>query len=467
MISVDEARNKILDHIKILEVTKVPLLQSVGQALAENIISSINIPPFDNSAMDGYAVIAADTKGASKESPAKLQVLEDLAAGYVSEKELINGTAIRIMTGAPVPKGADGVVMVEETESFNGIANIFKEARTGQNIRLAGEDVTEGETVLCKGKTIRASDVGLLASLGVAEVKVRRKPVIAIVSTGDELVDINQPLAPGKIRNSNAYALAASVMEAGAEPLIIGIARDTVEDVSSKINQGLERADMLITSGGVSVGDYDMVKNVLEEMGKMVFWKVAMKPAKPLAFGIIQDKPIFGLPGNPSSSMISFEQFVRCSIKKMAGHTYILRPTIKVVTDSNIKKKLGRRYFMRVKLYRKGANVFAGLSGAQGSGMLKTMTRAQGLLVVPEDIGDVAAGTKLEAQLLYSDEMEYLQSADTDLREELENRAESGKVSCMDALRLAEDLEKDPNKVGKTANLIGIKIGNCMLGCFK
>lgn len=466
MISVEEAREKILSHIELLETAKVPLLESVGHALAEDIISDINIPPFNNSAMDGFAVIALDVKGASKESPATLKVIEDLAAGYVSKNKVTSGTAIRIMTGAPVPEGADAVVMVEETESKDGQVRIYKEAVAGQNIRIAGEDVAQDETVLAIGKPIRASDIGLLASLGRAEITVRRKPKVAIVSTGDELVDIHQPLAPGKIRNSNAYALASLVTEAGGEAHIIGIAKDTVDDVTSKINEGLQTADMVITSGGVSVGDFDMVKDVLQEMGEMVFWKVAMKPAKPLAFGVIKGKPIFGLPGNPSSSMISFEQFTRCSIKKMAGHTHIMRPTVTVITDADIKKKPGRRYFMRVKLYKKGLNIYAGLSGAQGSGMIKTMTRAQALLIVPEDTGNVKAGSKLQAQLLYTDEIDVVSPGGT-LDETLGSLSEDGKIDCKEALMLAESHETDSKTVGKKANLQDIKIKNCMLGCFK
>lgn len=466
MISVDEARNQILSHIELLETVKVPLLESIGSALAENIVSDINIPPFNNSAMDGYAVIAADIKGASKESPATLKVIEDLAAGYVSKNRVTSGTAIRIMTGAPAPEGADAVVMVEETDSKNGQVNIYKEAAAGQNIRIAGEDIAENETVLPAGKTIRASDIGLLASLGKAEITVRRRPKVAIVSTGDELVNIDQPLAPGKIRNSNAYALASLVTEAGGEANIIGIAKDTVADVTSKINEGLKTADMVLTSGGVSVGDYDMVKDVLQEMGEMVFWKVAMKPAKPLAFGVIRGKPVFGLPGNPSSSMISFEQFVRCSIKKMAGHIHIMRPSITVIADSDIKKKPGRRYFMRVRLYKKGTNIFAGLSGAQGSGMIKTMTRAQGLLVVPEDASNVRAGTKLQAQLLYTDEIEIVNS-DGDIDESLAGISKEGNIDCREALQLSESIDVDSKIIGKKANLKGVKIKNCMLGCFK
>lgn len=468
MISVDEAREKILEHIQILGVQFVGLIDSLGCALAEDIISDINVPPFNNSAMDGYAIIATDSKGATPDNPIKLKVIEDIAAGYVGKTKVKNGTAIRIMTGAPMPEGADTVIMVEKTSPQNSWVNIYEEVTKGVNIRLAGEDVKRGETVLQQGKTIRAADIGMLATLGISEVKIKRVPHVAIISTGDELVEIDEELKPGKIRNSNAYSIAAQVIEAGGEPIIIGIARDTAQDITDKINMGIQSADMLITSGGVSVGDYDIVKDVLQNAGEMIFWKVAMKPAKPLAFGIIQNKPVFGLPGNPSSSMISFEQFVRPSIKKMAGHSQIIRPVISTVIDSDIKKKPGRKYFIRVKLYRKGHNLHAVLSGGQGSGMIKSTTKAQGLLIVPEEAGNIPAGARLDVQLLYPDDMGLSgteRHVDT-LKEAIKKKLNSSQISCEEALQIADLAGKDPSEVGKTANELKIKIKKCMLSCF-
>lgn len=468
MISVDEAREKILEHIQTLKVQSVNLMDSLGCALAGDITSNINVPPFDNSAMDGYAIIAADSKGATRENPVKLKVSEDIAAGYVGKTKVENGTAIRIMTGAPMPEGADTVIMVEKTSPQNGWVNIFEEVKKGENIRLAGEDVKKGEIVINRGKTIRAADIGMLATLGISKVEVRKAPRVAIISTGDELVEIDEELSPGKIRNSNAYSIAAQVIEAGGDPVIIGIARDTAQDIAEKINAGVSSADVLITSGGVSVGDYDIVKDVLQNAGEMIFWKVAMKPAKPLAFGIIQNKPVFGLPGNPSSSMISFEQFVRPSIKKMAGHDHILRPVVSAVVDSDIKKKPGRKYFIRVKLYRRGHNLHADLSGGQGSGMIKSMTKAQGLLIVPEEAANIPASTKLDVQVLYPDDMDLSDTGEQTgaVEETIKKKSGSSQISCEEALQIADITGKDPSEIGKTANELRIKIKKCMLGCF-
>ncbi|MHB0976626.1 MAG: molybdopterin molybdotransferase MoeA [Candidatus Aquicultorales bacterium] len=399
MINVDEALVEILDNIKRLPAEEVPVLDALGRTLDEDVLSGIDIPPFDNSAMDGYAVRAEDVAEATESRPAVLQVLEDLAAGYVASNSIGRGEAVRIMTGAPLPAGADAVVMVERTERSDGQVAVRKPVVRSENVRYAGEDVRAGEIVLGRGKTLKPGDIGMLASVGRASVKAVRRPRVAILSTGDELVGIDEPLAPGKIRNSNAYSLAAQAMEAGAVPVLLGIARDTREDLVAKITAGLE-ADMVLTSGGVSVGDYDLVKQVLGEMGEMVFWKVAMKPAKPLAFGLIEGKPLFGLPGNPTSSMVSFEQFVRPSLLKMSGKTRLTRPVIEVVVDEKIVKKPERRHFLRAILERHDDGVHAKLTGSQGSGILKSMTLADAFLIVPEGVSVVEPGERLKAQLL-------------------------------------------------------------------
>lgn len=403
MVGVDQALERILDSIIVLPSEDVPLLQALGRILAKEVRSGIDVPPFDNSAMDGYAVRSADVRGASDKAPVVLRVLEDLAAGYVAAGKVQEGQAIRIMTGAPMPIGADTVVMVEATEKTDDGVKIFKPAKPGENVRYVGEDIAKGSIALAKGKVVRPGDIGILATLGKQSVSIVKQPNIAILSTGDELVEIEEPLAPGKIRNSNAYALAGQIVEAGGKPIILGIARDRREDLIDKVQSGLN-VDMLVTSGGVSVGDYDLVKAVLAELGDIAFMEVAMKPAKSLAFGLIQSKPVFGLPGNPASSMISFERFVRPAILKMGGRTDLFRPRIEVVVDDRIKKKLGRRNFLRVIVEQRNGKVHARLTGAQGSAMLTSMSLSNALLIVPEEIAVVEPGDRLTAEVLY----EYL-----------------------------------------------------------
>ena len=403
-ISVDDAKKRILDAVHVLDEQTVSLMDALGRTLNEDVYAKDAIPPFNNSAMDGYALRYADIEGATEDAPAELRVLEDLPAGSVATQPIGAGEAIRIMTGAPVPDGADAVVMVEKTEKGDGVVKIFTDSWDGQNIRMAGEDVAEGDHILHKGKLLHAGDIGMLASLGYPEVKVIPKPIIAVISTGDELIDVGEELRPGKIRNSNAYSLASQVLEAGAEVRIIGIARDTEEDIREKINQAFD-ADAIVTSGGVSVGDYDMVKKILDNMGQMLFWKVQQKPAKPLAFGVIEGKPLFGLPGNPTSSMVSFEQFARPAIQKMAGRKVVARQHVNVTIADDIKKRAGLRYFMRVVLTRgDDGGLIASLAGSQSSGALRSMTRAHGLLVLPEELDKVTAGDPGVVQVLYPED---------------------------------------------------------------
>lgn len=472
MISVDEALKNIIKDIKVLQPREVGIMDSLGLVLAEDVYSPIDIPLFDNSAMDGYALIDTDIASATKEAPVILDVIADVAAGYVSEKKITNGQAIRIMTGASVPDGANAVIMVEKTEKQNGKVKIFQPVKKHENIRFAGEDVKNGEMILSEGKVLRAADVGLLATIGKNKVKAYPKPKVAIISTGDELVEIDKPLLPGKIRNSNAYSLASLVCENGGVPIVLGIAKDTAEQVSAKVKEGLKVADILVTSGGVSVGDYDMVKNVLNSLGEMLFWKVAMKPAKPLAFGMIDGKPMFGLPGNPTSSMVSFEQFVMPAILKMGGRKKITRPKIKAILTDDIKKKPGRRNFVRVDLVCRDNMYFASLSGGQGSGMLKSMTRAQGLLILPEDTEDAKASEVYDVQVLYPEDIRYLSKNNNamdkiKLSEIIKENQRDMILSCAEALKLANTLGENPKKIGEIANELNIKIRNCMLGCFK
>ena len=400
MISVEAALETILSHIQPLGFEKVSLLEAQGRVIAEDIYASRDIPPLDNSAMDGYAVRSEDIQQASSGHSVRLEIIEDLPAGSVSRKTVGKGEAIRIMTGAPIPRGADTVVQVEDTAKEDRYTQIFRAVPLGENIRRAGEDVGKGDRVISKGDFIRPAEVGMLASVGRSFVSVYQRPHVAILCTGEELVDVDGELEEGKIVSSNSYTLAAQVKDAGAIPLQLGIARDRKEDIEQKLRQGI-RADVLISSAGISVGDYDLVKDVLKDLGmEMVFWKVAMKPGKPLAFGTIGGKPAFGLPGNPVSSMVSFEQFVRPSLLKMMGYQQLFRPTIEAILKEDIRKEPGRRHYMRAVVSFERDRYFVTTTGAQGSGMLISMVRANGLVIIPENQEKVRAGEKVLVQLL-------------------------------------------------------------------
>jgi len=407
MISVDEALEYVLKHFEPLEPEEVEILDTLDRVLAEDVYSDMDVPPFDNSAMDGYAVQAADTVGASSETPVLLQVIGDLAAGYTTELVVKPGTAIRIMTGAPLPAGADAVVRFEETseglagrEGAGDGVGVFSQVVIRKNVRLAGEDIREGELVLAEGTVLRAQEIGVLASLGRARIRVIRRPRVAILATGDELIAIDQPLAPGKIRSSNEYSNAALVQRYGGIPIRLGIARDDVGELTAKIHEGLaQEVDLFLTSAGVSVGDYDVVKDVLSAEGEMHFWQVQMKPGKPLAFGEIQGVPLLGLAGNPVSAMVSFEQFARPAILKMLGKTCLRKPTVEAVLEEDVESS-GRRNFKRAVITRRGGEYYASVTGPQGSGILTSMVKASGLAIIPEGIRQMKAGERVTVQML-------------------------------------------------------------------
>ncbi|HOD36017.1 MAG TPA: molybdopterin molybdotransferase MoeA [Syntrophales bacterium] len=399
MISVDKALEQILGAIHTLGLEKVPILDALGRVLGQDVTSDRDIPPLPNSAMDGYALRFEDTRGASREKPAVLTVVDDVRAGRISKKTIRRGHAVRIMTGAPIPKGADAVTRVEDTEKDGDRVRVFAPAKKGLDIRPAGEDVKKGELVIPKGKVIRPAEVGMLAALNRSDVTVHRRPKVAILSTGDELVDLGGDPAPGMIMNSNSYSLAAQVAECGAVPLRLGIARDTREDLMSKF-EAARGADLIVTSGGVSVGDYDLVKDVMGELGAMRFWRVAMRPGRPLAFGAIKGTPLFGLPGNPVSVMVSFEQFVRPAILKMSGFKNLFRVTVKALLKENLEKVAGLRFFLRAVVEWKDGKYYAVTTGEQGSGILKSMVKANGLIILPEDVTSMKAGDEVTVQLL-------------------------------------------------------------------
>ncbi len=411
MVSVEQALEEILSAVEVLEAERKPILDCLGQVLAEDVYSTIDIPPGDNSAMDGYAVIAGDTRRARKSSPKVLSVIGEVAAGSISPKRVTAGTAIRIMTGAALPEGADAVVPFEDTDEVARKSSrgdllqigILRPVEEGRNVRRKGEDIAAGALALKKGTVLRPQEIGVLASLGHPLAPVIRRPVVSVLATGDELAEIDQPLSPGRIYNSNTYTIAAAVRRYGGIARILGIGRDSVPALKEKIEEGLD-SDLLITSGGVSRGDYDVVKDVLVKYGEIGLWTVCMKPGKPSAFGVIttgeRKVPLLGLPGNPVSSMVTFEQFARPAILKMMGKSELAKPSVRAIIEDDIVNTDRRRLFDRVVVTRREGKYYARLTGPQGSGILSSMVKANGLAVVPEDSPGVKKGDLVEVQML-------------------------------------------------------------------
>ena len=400
MISVDEAQEIVLRYTHPMGIEKVDLLTSLGRVIGEEIIAPFNIPLWDNSAMDGYAVRFEDIQNASQDKPITLKVIEALPAGFLPQKQIGPLQATHIMTGAPIPQGADTVVRKEDTESSEDSVRILTPPNQGENIRRAGENVMRGDKVIHARTVIRPPHVGMLASFAKSVISVYQRPRVAILSTGDEVIDIDEKGDSSKIINSNTYSLAALVKECGALPIMLGIARDDKKEILAKITQGLS-ADVILSTGGVSVGEYDFVKDVLEEMGgEIKFWKAAMRPGKPTAFGLIAGKLIFGLPGNPVSCMVCFEQFVRPALLKKMGHTHLFRPQVEAVLIDDVETKKDFRFFIRVRLIFREGVLCATTTGNQGSGILKSMIQADGLMVVPEDKKEIKAGEKVSVQVL-------------------------------------------------------------------
>ena len=401
MISFHDARNKILEGIKPLPPEKCPLTDLLSRILAQDVTASFDIPPRDNSAMDGFAVIAADVAGATEQNPVVLQVIEDVPAGKVAVKSIKSGQAIRIMTGAQIPEGADAVVPVELTSK--GIQNIevriLNAVKQGANIRRQGEDVQAGQSLITKGTQLRPQEVGLIASLGLAEVLVARQPVVGIISSGNEIAAPGQPLKPGQIYDANRFSIGGQVKEAGAVVNDYGIVPDDLDAIKNILNKAAQECDVIITSGGVSVGDYDLMKQALSELGQMNFWQVKQKPGKPLAFGHINGKPVVGLPGNPVSSMVVCDQYVRPLLLKMQGATNIFRVQVTAYSDQEIKKQAGRTEFLRTKVSWQDGAYHAVLTGPQGSGILTSMVQADGLMILPEECDGVKQGDMVSVEL--------------------------------------------------------------------
>lgn len=407
--SVEEARNDMLRHFAPLAAESVPLMAALGRVLAADVFADIDVPPFANSAMDGYAVLGVDVQQASIDQPALLRIVAEVPAGGMTEVPVTAGTAIRIMTGAPMPPGADTVVPFEETDEGRsdslhdqGTVRVFKRVPVGASVRAAGEDVAAGALVARRGTLLRAAEIGVLATVGAATVPVFKRPKVAILATGDELVDVSERPGPGQIRNANGYANAAQVIAAGGEPLQLPIARDTEAELNARIDAALQwGADLFMTSGGVSVGDYDVVKKVLQQRGEMAFWRVKMKPGKPIAFGLIEGVPLLGLPGNPVSAMVGFELFGRPALLKMQGRDGYVRPTIFATFTGTITDRTDRRQYVRVRVEQRDAEFRAHLTGEQGSGVLTSMMHADGLMVVPEGMTLVEPGARLPVIMLH------------------------------------------------------------------
>ena len=416
-LTVEEALDRILGFFHVLEPEERPLLGALGQVLVDDVHSAMDVPSLPNTSMDGYAVRHESIRGAAPGRPITLDVIGHLAAGSVSDANVGPGTALRIMTGAPVPAGSDTIVPFEETdelerrrrgEQLGGEIAVLQELPRGANVRDAGEDIQKGDLVLKAGTVLRPAEIGVLASLGFGSVRVVRRPVVAVLATGDELVEPPLAAGPGQIYNSNSYSVAASVLKYGGTPKVLGIARDNLGSLEAKVAEGLD-SDLIITSAGVSRGDYDIVKDVLMNQGEIAFWTVRMKPAKPLAFGALTRRnsdgtntsvPHLGLPGNPVSAMVAFEQFGRAAMLKMLGRKELRKPTIEAVLEEPIENTDGRRVYARVWVTLRGGAYYARLTGNQGSGVLSSMAKANGLAICPEEVPMKNAGEVVQVQML-------------------------------------------------------------------
>ncbi|MCY4062742.1 MAG: molybdopterin molybdotransferase MoeA [Chloroflexi bacterium] len=404
LLNVDAALSKILADMNRLEAETVSLPDAYDRVLAEDIVSPIDLPPFDNSAMDGYAIRYEDSAVASPDSPASLSVTMDILAGSAPDRQLELGTAARIMTGAPIPQAATAVIPVEDTDDdwskgedspLPSQVRLFRRLTRGENIRLAGENIRAGETIMTAGTVIGPSEIGMIAGIGSPRVDVIRQPKVAILSSGDELVDLYDELGPGKIRDTNGYTLAGLIRRAGGVPIRLPIAKDRLDSIRALYRRALEiNPDLLISTAGVSVGAADLVKVVMDELGEIDFWRINMRPGKPLAYGTIQGVPFFGLPGNPVSTMVTFEVIVRPALAKIAGRAF-KRRTIKAMLASEMRSD-GRRTYARVTLKREGDRLIARSTGIQSSGALMSMVLADGLAVIPEEVMRVPAGDEIE-----------------------------------------------------------------------
>jgi len=404
MIGVRDAMDRIVAGVSLLGAEEVALNQALGDVLAEDVDSPITLPVRTNSAMDGFAVRSADVRGATQANPRRLTVLEEVQAGRMPTKAIGAGEATRVMTGAPLPEGADGVIRQEDTELTAGVVAILDDRDAGRNVRFAGEDLQKGARVFSTGTVLGPAQLGVLASMAMARVRVRRRARVGILASGDEIVDLDRAseiLAGTKTASSNSYTLDALIRLAGAVPVLLGIAADTKASVREHLERGIASCDLIVSTAGVSVGAYDHLRPVLEEMGcTMVVSKVRMRPGSPTSFGVVRRVPWIGLPGNPVSTMVCFELFVRPAIRKMQGHTLLYRRTVRTVTEEAIRTPGRLMHFLRAVVRETPEGWRARLTGPQGSGILTSMASANALLIVTEDADELPAGATLSALLL-------------------------------------------------------------------
>ena len=409
MMSLDDARARMLEGLAALPTELVALDDAAGRVLAQDLVSRNTLPPWDNSAMDGFAVIAADTAAATKDAPVRLAVAGEAAAGRTSDKVVTPGSALRILTGAPLPGGADAVVPVENTDAQPGVAAlpqevaIYSAADPGAHVRRAGSDLVAGTPLLNAGSALTPAALSVAAAGGHGEVNVHRRARVAVLATGDELVAPGEPLGPAQIPNSNTFGLAAQAQELGAEVRVLGIARDDLNDVLAHLRRGLEWADVIVASGGVSVGAHDVVKDAFAQIGRIDLWRIAVQPGRPLAFGRAPaagrdgEVLLFGLPGNPVSSLVTFELFVRPVLRRLSGYEDVIgRDVVRATMEQSVTKARNRRSFIRVTLNATPDGWHADLAGGQDSHVLSALAKADGLAIIGEDVDGVAAGTQVE-----------------------------------------------------------------------
>lgn len=408
LLSVEQASQRILSHFQPVTTEKIDLTHCADRVLAMDIVASDDLPLFDNSSMDGFALRAADSSSAAPASPLSLRVVADIPAGSTPTVSLAAGEAARIMTGAPMPNGADAVIPVEDTD-FNDrsagtpppeTVTITRPTQTGENVRPRGMDVRSGDAILKTGIRLNAQSVGILAMLGFAEVEVYKHPRVALLSSGDELLEVGAPLESGKIRDSNTSMLAALAQSTNAEVIRLGIAKDTRESVTNLLEEAInQNVDFILTSAGVSVGAFDYVKEVVEANGSLNFWRINMRPGKPLAFGEYRNIPFIGLPGNPVSAFVGFEVFVRNTLERLGGLSDGSRQTVRVRCEEEILSD-GRESYLRAIIHEKDGQYTAHLTGHQGSGNLLSLVQANALLIIPAGVKCVTAGQEVSAWLL-------------------------------------------------------------------
>jgi molybdopterin molybdotransferase len=403
MLTYHEALQRVLDSVAVSPARRVPLDEALGLVAAADVTCPGPVPPFDNSGMDGFAVRAADVAGATAQTPVRLRVVEDLPAGRVADRAVDPGTAHRIMTGAPLPAGADAVVPVEGTSSAGDHVEIRRAVREGANVRRAGEDLAAGVSVIARCDILRPADIGLLAVAGCATVQVHPRPRIAIITTGDELVDVADEPGPGRIRDANLHAVRAQAVAFGALPVTFPRVPDRREEVARALRQAATDTDVIVTTGGISMGEYDCVKDMLDELGaERIFWRVAQKPAGPLGLWQLHGTPVFGVPGNPVAAMLVMEEYVRPLLRRMMGFARLFRPERTGTLETPWTRRAGddRLHFLRVFMREEGGELHARLSGPQGSGVLSSMARANALALIPGDVASIHEGGRVLLHLI-------------------------------------------------------------------